>query len=581
MPRNKDTSKKVEAVLFIIIGVLALVTLIVSATARNIVETSREKGDYYIVVNACYEVPSESASTDKLVECSFILNGTDGSDSLIFYIAHYNVEVYIDGVLVQKTTKNSKLFSTSGGVWTIVPLKDEDCGKDALIVLEPLYEGYDYGEIDFYIGSEAAICAAVFAEAVPEIMMSICVALIGLLLLGSAIYYSVKSSLPSRLYAISLLAIFSGIWRLSYGRFIYILFREQAVFIYTLSIISLMLIALAMLNCIRVGENEKAKRAVYYGSIIYCVLYSVQLILQLTGLVDLRELLTIVHITLIISAVALFVSGIIDWVKKQPTAGRFFGRNYSWLVGIGIIVDLILYYFSDFSEGMLFTLGAILIFVLMEGIRLLMGAMEQKNALEEMKINLMLSRSQTMMSQIRSHFVFNLLNAISGMCKYDPEMADDTIVRFSRYLRSNIDIMEKDENIPFSVDLKQLEDYVILEQIRFGDKIEFYTDIEVDDFVIPPLILQPIVENSIKHGIAKKEGNGTIILKTRRCGEDIVITVEDDGVGFDMAELDKEKSVGLRNIRFRLEHLVNGTMKLESKIGEGTVVTITLPQGGE
>ncbi len=210
--------------------------------------------------------------------------------------------------------------------------------------------------------------------------------------------------------------------------------------------------------------------------------------------------------------------------------------------------------------------------------QLLIGFTEQKNALEEMEIKLALSRTTTMMSQIRSHFVFNLLNAISGMCKYDPEKADDTVVRFARYLRNNIDIMEEDKNIPFATDLKQLEDYVALEQVRFGDKIEFYTDIETEDFLIPPLILQPVIENAIKHGISKKQGNGTIILKTREQGENIIITIEDDGIGFDRKELEKEKSVGLKNIRFRLEHLVNGTFSIFSKVKEGTVVTITIPK---
>lgn len=245
-----------------------------------------------------------------------------------------------------------------------------------------------------------------------------------------------------------------------------------------------------------------------------------------------------------------------------------------------MLQDLILYYFAESSAGMLCTLGAILWSSIMEGIRLLLSYTEQKIALEEMKTQLTLSRTTTMMSQIRSHFVFNLLNAISGMCKYDPEKADATVVRFARYLRNNIDIMEDDKNIPFTTDLRQLEDYVALEQVRFGDKVEFYTDIEADQFMIPPLILQPVVENAIKHGVSKKLTNGTIILRTRDKGGYVEITVEDDGVGFSKEELKKEKSVGLRNIQFRLEHLVNGTFDIASEVGKGTVVTITIPKNG-
>lgn len=171
-----------------------------------------------------------------------------------------------------------------------------------------------------------------------------------------------------------------------------------------------------------------------------------------------------------------------------------------------------------------------------------------------------------------------MLNAISGLCKYDPEKADETVVRFARYLRNNINVMEKNGNIPFRTDLQQLEDYVALEQVRFGDKIELYTDIEYDDFMIPQLILQPVVENAIKHGLSKKQGVGSIILRTRDEGNQIVIIVEDDGVGFDMEELKKETSVGIRNIRFRLEHLVGGKMNMLSEIGKGTTVTITIPK---
>lgn len=241
-------------------------------------------------------------------------------------------------------------------------------------------------------------------------------------------------------------------------------------------------------------------------------------------------------------------------------------------------MDLLLYYFAVNPIGMLFTLGAILCYSLLESVRLLISFTEQKNALEEMENQLTLSRTITMMSQIRSRFVFNILNAISGMCKYDPEKEDDTIIRFARYLRNNINIMENDKNIPFTTDLRQLEDYVMLEQVRFGDKIEFYTDIEADQFMIPPLILQPVVENAIKHGVSKKMTDGIIILRTRDTGDAIVITVEDDGVGFDIEELNKEKSVGLRNIRFRLQHLVNGTLDIASEVGSGTIVTITIPK---
>ena len=151
-------------------------------------------------------------------------------------------------------------------------------------------------------------------------------------------------------------------------------------------------------------------------------------------------------------------------------------------------------------------------------------------------------------------------------------------MRFSRYLRNNIDIMQEDKMMPFEVALQRLEDYVVLEQIRFGDGLEFVTDLEITDFMIPPLILQPLVENSIKHGVSKKKGGGSILVSTWEEDGNIMIGIDDDGVGFDMKELKKETSVGLKNIQFRIEHLLNGNLIIKSEINKGTKAIISFPR---
>ena len=181
------------------------------------------------------------------------------------------------------------------------------------------------------------------------------------------------------------------------------------------------------------------------------------------------------------------------------------------------------------------------------------------------------------MSQIRTHFVFNILNAISGMCEYDPQKADETLVMFAHYLRSNINIMEKDEPEAFTKSLEQLEEYVFLEQVRFGEKIQFAKNIEADNFKIPPLVLQPLVENAIKHGLLHKKQGGTVVLHTWAENGDVIIEISDDGVGFDMTNAPGQESVGMKNVRFRLKYMVGGTMDIKSIPGQGTTVTITIP----
>ena len=191
------------------------------------------------------------------------------------------------------------------------------------------------------------------------------------------------------------------------------------------------------------------------------------------------------------------------------------------------------------------------------------------------------SRIVLAMSQIRTHFVFNVLNAISSLCKSDPEQADMELVRFSRYLRNNIDIMQEDHPIPFEKALEHMHNYVDLEQLRFGEKIILDENYEYVNFLIPALVIQPLVENAIKHGLLPKEQGGVIRVSTVRRGDAVLIEIADNGVGFDTGKKPKKSSVGLSNVRFRVERMMNGRMQLESTPGVGTLVRLWLPLGKE
>lgn len=570
----------IEKIMFLLLAILAIIIVCLSAVTRAFVEKSREEGTCSVVetfTSKREEAPDSPIGVIHVYE--FELGNMQHADVLAFYTSHQNIRVYLEEECVYSLIAQASMFRTVGCAWTMIPLYKKETGKTVRIELEPLYADYQNEIPEFLIGSEQTIFKQAFYQALPELILSLCVVLTGVALLCLAIYHSLKRIRVARMYAVGLLAVFTGVWRVTYGRFLYLCLPQYGVLMYTLSVIALMVIGLAMLNSVELSEQEERRWVLQGASIVYSVVYAIELLLQIFGILDLRQMLEITHILLIVSALFLCISSVMEWVRDAAWQKPFFERNYSWLLGIGVLLDLVMYHNED-EMDMLFTLGAILCFTMLEGAKLLIRYMNQQYALEEMETNLILSRTTLMMSQIRSHFVFNLLNAISGMCKYDAEKADDTIVRFARYLRSNIDIMENDKNIPFATDVRQLEDYIILEQVRFGDKIEFYTDIEVENFMIPPLVLQPIVENAIKHGIAKKQSNGTIVLRTREIDGKIVITVEDDGVGFDMNALKNEKSVGIKNIRFRLKHMVNGTLEINSEIGKGTIVTITMPRGG-
>lgn len=187
-------------------------------------------------------------------------------------------------------------------------------------------------------------------------------------------------------------------------------------------------------------------------------------------------------------------------------------------------------------------------------------------------------RVSVMMSQIRTHFIFNVMTIISGLCNSDPQKADNALILFARYLRKNIAIMDRDEPILFSQELQHLEDYISLEKLRFGDKIKFEKKLEITDFKIPPLTIQPLVENAIKHGLLTPGKSGTVYLSTEVVDGEIQILIEDDGIGFETEVLKKENAVGIRNVRYRVENMVGGTLEISSNPGKGTKAEIRIPE---
>ena len=188
------------------------------------------------------------------------------------------------------------------------------------------------------------------------------------------------------------------------------------------------------------------------------------------------------------------------------------------------------------------------------------------------------SRVSLMLSQIQPHFIYNALGTIERMCLKDPEKAFNLVRNFSLYLRGNFSELDSVTPIRFVEELKHIEYYVNIEKVRFPDmNIEY--DVETTDFVLPALSVQPLVENAIKHGLMRLESGGTVVIRSYETSAHFCVEVNDDGVGFDTSlPIEEKKHVGLRNIRGRLNAMVNGELVIESQPGKGTKALILIPK---
>ena len=188
------------------------------------------------------------------------------------------------------------------------------------------------------------------------------------------------------------------------------------------------------------------------------------------------------------------------------------------------------------------------------------------------------SRVSTMMSQIRPHFIYNTLGSIEQLCNIDPPKAGELVHNFAKYLRGNFGELDNPKPILMSQEMEHVRHYISIENVRFPD-MTFSFEMNSDDFHIPALTIQPIVENAIKHGLMKLQKGGTIRVVSYETDTHYCVTVEDDGVGFATdVLLDERKHVGIRNIRGRLKAMVNGTLEIESTQGVGTKVLIMIPK---
>jgi two-component system, LytTR family, sensor kinase len=202
--------------------------------------------------------------------------------------------------------------------------------------------------------------------------------------------------------------------------------------------------------------------------------------------------------------------------------------------------------------------------------------------LEIQRARLTEARLAALTNQINPHFLFNTLNSVSTLIRIDPDRARGMIYRLSKILRR---LLRKTESFsPLREEISFIDDYLAIEMVRFGDKLRFIKDIDNStlDRLVPSMILQPIVENSIKHGLATKIEGGTIRMRTWVEGPHLVISVQDDGVGIHESKLDKlfTSGIGVSNVNERLRVLFGAgyKMSIDSKPGEGTQTVIEIPE---
>lgn len=185
-----------------------------------------------------------------------------------------------------------------------------------------------------------------------------------------------------------------------------------------------------------------------------------------------------------------------------------------------------------------------------------------------------------MVLQMRPHFIYNAMTSIYYLVDADPQAAKDAIRDFSKYLHQNFSAVVKTENIPFEEELAHTRAYLAIEKARFSDRLDVTFDTPNTQFFLPPLTLEPLVENAVKHGMDPDCDPLHILIRTRAVEDGNEITVINDGAEFKPTESDDD-GVGLKSVRERLELMCGGTLRITPMDGGGAAVTLWIPKDKE
>ena len=515
-----------------------------------------------------------------------------GDIPIAFFTNHISLTFYEEGSEPHVVDMENPLFGVSacGVAWTAYSFTSEEEAQIEILIHNPHNFGNETA-IDEMLANLSLWAGIDFEKGVldrdqDQRNMGLFFAIISLALLGIALFATLIHIKNSRIFWLFGLAIlFAGTY-LTYSADGISFWSESIVTNTTLLGISMMFymlfLSLAVVHFLKATKTVGTITVVALGAAD--VLFLVLPMLAKMFFYDTWRYWTVVQI---MAGGVLFGCLVKEFYYSKTKERWLYIGSILPLLSFG--VDAVVIGLGFWKIGIASTCSFLLLFVaamivvlriVPHSINVLAKARELET--EKIRLNAQLSESRisTMMSQIRPHFIYNTLGSIEQLCSFDPQKAGELVHNFAKYLRGNFGELDNPKPILISQEMEHVRYYTSIEKVRFPD-MTFSFEMNADDFQIPALTIQPIVENAIKHGLMKLEKGGTIQVVSYETDTHYCVTVTDDGVGFDTSELlDERKHVGIRNIRGRLAAMVGGTLEIESTVGVGTKVLITIPKEG-
>ncbi len=510
------------------------------------------------------------------------------------YLQHCYAKVWLDGELQYSSWEESDrhIGRTPGNYWLTPPLRSDYAGKTLRIEITPVYDGSRTispswlvpvpeaarpGEPQFLLIDHGQLLTRLILPSdLPVLVVGMFLLIAGLFVGLFSLIAKLERRDRDRLFCLGALAFTAALWNLSqlpslllaldvYG------LHKAVWYLGACAYLLLPLLMLLFLSTLHGGKTNRAAFGICLGSAVLLLL------LQFLNLCDLYE--------------TMFWHGLLGTLLLLVSvfAARPRRREVLWLLPfpLALALDLLLIRAAGTAR---FAAASLLWAALNLCIRdagFVSEAFSRERQLRQQEKDLYELRLRALSQQIRPHFIYNTLSSIYVLCKNGSSRTLPVFEDFLTYLQANYTAISQEKPISFAEELRHVKAYLGVEAVRYDGLLEVEYDTPHTEFRLPPLTLQPIVENAVKHGMNRERALLRITIRTRKNENDSEVVVEDNGPGFDSeqalcapeggADRTQEACVGLANVRGRLELLCGGSLGIAPRPGGGTAVTIRIP----
>ncbi|MDD3919873.1 MAG: histidine kinase [Eubacteriales bacterium] len=531
------------------------------------------------------QLPAQlGVSSDGPRSISHKLTGDVPKDpGICFRSSQQNVRVLLNSACVYtyNTDSTRPYGDATPSTWCFARLPSAKAGDTITIELTTPYADYAGTFNDVYYSSYYKLKMYIMLKCMPGFIICIGIFMLGCVLYVMFIFLAPHNALYGNMRYIGLFTACVSLYLLMETQFpdvgVFNPFTELLIKFLALSTVTLPFLLYVKL---RLSEENSLPLDILFW--LFLINHFTQIALQLLGVLNTMQMvvnpLRVTHTLISVAGLTVIYMYAVAIIKKRIKL--YMTEILAFIaVIVAVTAEFVSYYGGHFGDiGRSLQIG-IIFFSISISIAAMQNAADR--TAESIRVESLLQQSQTqlMISQIQPHFIYNTLHAIRALIRIAPDQASQMTLNFSKYLRANIDALGLNDNIPFQREIEHVRAYTDIELVRFSDRLTVEWQLDAVDFLVPPLTIQPLVENAIKHGVCKKEEGGTVKISSREEEEAFVITIEDNGVGMDAAQEKKVGSAGLQNVRLRLEHMCHATFTLHSEIGVGTTAKISIPKG--